>query len=155
VRLVTIAATLALTAALVAGCGGGGDDRAKVEASLRHYLVEPVPDRNRLPIGAFPIGAGAPRVKDNSCKDRHLKIEKGHVMWSRTVTFWLGKDVALWTCVVKFGTLATPVNVVVNDRSEVVAAVPGGLLKEGNPNANRPSAGWSPYPQGTTAPPGG
>jgi hypothetical protein len=135
VRRVTVAATLALSAALLAGCGGG-DDHAKVEANLPHYLVSLVPDRN-----PFPIGAGSPRVKDNGCKDRHVEIEKGHVMSSRSVYFTVGKAVSLWTCVVKFGTLAMPVNVVVDDSTEVVAVVPGGLLKE-----VRPKAGWSPFP---------
>jgi hypothetical protein len=85
------------------------------------------------------MGAGTPRVKDNSCKDRHIKVEKGHVMWSRTVSFMVGMRVALWTCVVKFGTVATPVNVVVDDRTEVVHAVPGELLKVDKPNASQPS----------------
>jgi hypothetical protein len=142
VRLVMVRATLALAAVLLAGCGGGGgNDQAKVEANLRHYLVSLVPDHN-----PFPIGAGVPEVEDNGCKDRHVKIERGHVMSSRNVSFKIGKDVALWTCVVRFGTLATPVNVAVDDSTEVVAVVPGGLLREDEPNANQPSAGWSPYP---------
>jgi hypothetical protein len=156
VRRVTVAATLALAAVVLAGCGGGGDDQAKVEASLRHHLVSPVPDRNSFLMGgaAFPIRAGTPRVKDNSCKDRHIRVEKGHLMWSRTASFWIGKPVALWTCVVKFGTLAMPVNVVVDDRSDVITAGPGEPLKVDKPNASRPSAGWSPYPTGRQ-PPGG
>jgi hypothetical protein len=141
VRRVTVAATLALTAVLLAGCGGGGDDQGKVEAGLHRYLVSLVPDRN-----PFPVGVGTPRVKDNSCKDRHVKAEKWHMIWSRSVSFKMGVRVALWTCVVKLGTLAMPVNVVVDDRGEVVMAVPGGLLKVDESNASRPSAGWSPYP---------
>jgi hypothetical protein len=41
-RLV-IAGILALAAVLSAGCGGGGGDHAKVEASLHRYLVSLVP----------------------------------------------------------------------------------------------------------------
>jgi hypothetical protein len=103
-RLVVVAGILALTAVLLAGCGGG-DDHAKVEASLQHYLVSLVPEK-----GPFPIGAGPARVKDNGCKDRHVKDRMG---------------LALWACVVKFGTLALPVVVAVDDSTEVVAAFPG------------------------------
>jgi hypothetical protein len=142
-RLVPLVGVLALAAVVLAGCGGGGDDQAKVEAGLRHHLVSLVPEHN-----PFPMGAGTPRLKANSCKDRHIKVEKGHVIWSRTVSFMIGRPVALWTCVVKFGTLATPVNVVVDDRTGVVHAVPGELLKVDKPNASQPSAGWSPYPRG-------
>ena len=147
-RLVTVAATLALTAALLAGCGGGGDDQGKVEADLQHYLVNLAPGDN-----PFSVGAGTPRVRDNSCKDRHVKVEERHLFRSRIFSFRMGIPVALWTCVVKVGTVAMPVNVVVDDRNKVVIAVPGELLREDEPHPTRPSVGWSPYPQGTTAPP--
>ena len=128
VRRVTVAATLAL-ATVLAGCGGGGDDHGKVEAGLHRYLVGLVPDRS-----PFPVGVGTPRVKDNSCKDRHVKAEEGHMIWSRSKSFKKGMRVALWICVVKLGTVAMPVNVVVNDRSEeVLMAVPGPLLKVNKP----------------------
>jgi hypothetical protein len=143
VRRITVAATLALTAVLLAGGGGGGNDRAKVEANLQHYLVSLPPDQN-----PFPMGAGTPRVKDNSCKDRHIRVATGHTMRSRTIYFRIGIGVALWTCVVKIGTAATPVNVLVDDRIEVAMAVPGEPLKVDKPNASRPSASWAPYPKG-------
>ena len=54
-------------------------------------------------------------------------------MWSRNVSFKIGKPVARWTCVVKLGTHATPVNVVVDDSTEVITAVPGGLVKVSKP----------------------
>jgi hypothetical protein len=111
-RLVVVAGILALTAVLLAGCGGG-DDRAKVEASLQHYLVSLVPEE-----GPFPIGAGPARVKDNGCKDRNVKDRMG---------------LALWACVVEFGTLALPVVVAVDDSTEVVAAFPGDLFKQFKP----------------------
>jgi hypothetical protein len=131
VRRVTVAATLALAAVLLAGCGGRGDDQGKVEADLHRYLVNLVPDRN-----PFPVGVGTPRVKANSCKDRHFKVEEGRMIWSRAVSFKMRRGqgrVALWACVVKLGTLAMPVNVVVDDRGEVVMAVPGPLLKVDKP----------------------
>ena len=121
-----VAATLALAAVLLAGCGGSADDQAKVEAGMRHYLVSLAPQD-----APFPVGAGTPRVKNNGC-------------------FKLGKDslgpnlrplpprLALWNCVIKFGTLATPVIVTVRDSTEVVFAMPGGVLKEVEPNASQP-----------------
>jgi hypothetical protein len=139
VRLVLVATSVTLTMMLFAGCGGGGDDRAKVEANVQHYLAGLPPDGN-----PFPIGAGMPRVRHNSCRDRHVKVEKGHLMVSRSVTSKVGIDVALWTCVVKLGTLAMPVNVVVRDGTEVVGVVPGELLREEEPNASYPSAGSPP-----------
>lgn len=130
VRRVTVAATLALAAVLLAGCGGDGDDQGKVEADLHRYLVSLVPDRS-----PFPVVAGTPRVKDNSCKDRHIKVvENGHTIFSRIKSFKKGMRVAVWACVVKLGTVAMPLNVVVNDRTkEVLMAVPGPPLKVGKP----------------------
>ena len=66
----------------------------------------------------------------------------------------------MWSCLVKFGTVALPMVVVVNDRIEVVAAVNDTVAVTGpthtysntppedKPNASQPSAGWSPYPKG-------
>jgi hypothetical protein len=106
--------SLALTVVVLAGCGGG-DDRVKVEASLRQYLANLVPQDS-----PFPIGAGIPRVKHNGCKDRHLKFERAQLSppgWSGK--FKKGERFALWSCVVRFGTLAMPVLVAVDDRTEV------------------------------------
>jgi hypothetical protein len=107
---------------LSAGCGGGGDDQAKVEASLQHYLVSLVPGN-----APFPIGLGPPRV--NRC-------------WVEKRLDWPGfydpaptRRGPLWQCAVKYGTLATPVTVAVDDSSEVVAAVPGGTLREIKPKS--------------------
>ena len=118
-RFVMVASILMLTAVPLAGCGGD-DDQAKVEASLQHYLVSLGPED-----GPFPIGAGTPQVKDNGCKDRHVKIEKAHVLSTRNLHVKIGKVVAIWACVVKFGTLAMPVVVAVDDGTDVVAASPG------------------------------
>jgi hypothetical protein len=83
VGLVLLPAALALTAMVLTACGGGGpDDGAKVEASLQHYLSTLDPDlstldpqqslgQTRPAVGVFPIGAGPPRVRGNSCKMIH------------------------------------------------------------------------------------
>jgi hypothetical protein len=155
VRLVPLAGILALAAVLLVGCGGGGNDRAKVEADLHRYLVSLVPDRS-----PFPVGVGTPRVKDNSCKDRHVKVEKALAWPGVQGRFRQPQGLALWQCVVKFGTLATPVLVAVDAGTEVVAAMPDGATLTGptttysntppevKPNPSQPSAGWSPYPTG-------
>jgi hypothetical protein len=120
---------VALAAVLLAGCGGVGDDRAKVEASLQHFLLGLVPGEAR-----FPIGAGAPRVKDNGC----FKLEGGSV-WPNPLEVSPPSRLTRWNCVVKFGTLAIPVTVAVDAAAEVVAATQGGMLREGKPNASQPS----------------
>jgi hypothetical protein len=114
-----VAGILVLTAVLLAGCGGG-DDHAKVEASLQQYLVG-------LPLESnpFPVGAGTPRVKDNGCKDRHLKIERGRVLAAGPGIVKFGQDVAIWGCVVKVGKVVLPVGVAVDASTEVVAVSPG------------------------------
>jgi hypothetical protein len=65
---------------LVAGCGGG-EDHAKVEASLQDYLVSSAPED-----APFPVGAGTPRVRDNGCTDLHVKTEKGLVLSTRNLS---------------------------------------------------------------------
>lgn len=121
-RLLMVTGILALTAALLAGCGGG-NDHAKVEANLQHYLGNLTPE-----YAPFPAGAGSPRVKDNGCKDRQVKTKKGQVLSSRILTVRMGEGLALWSCVVRFGTtLAMPVLVAVDDSTEVVFAAPGDL----------------------------
>jgi hypothetical protein len=120
-----VAGMLPLTAVLLAGCGGG-DDQAKVEASPQHYLVSLGPEA-----GPFPIGAGPPRVKENGCKDRHVKKKE---VLTRNAGLIFAKALAVWACVVKVGThIAMPVTVAVDDNTEVVAAFPGRLLKEVKP----------------------
>ena len=129
-RLVIVTGIFALSAPLFGGCGGA-DDRAKVEASLRHYVVNLDPEA--LPRGTggptnptpFPIGAGPLRIQKNGCKDRHVEAKKGQTLSSRTWSAFLPEDLALWSCVIKFGSYAMPVLVGVNDSTEVVLATPG------------------------------
>jgi hypothetical protein len=117
--LAFLAVALALTAVLLAGCGGG-DDRAKVEASLQRYIGGLFPEDS-----PFPSGAGIPRVKDNGCKDQHRKFEWREFPVPGWSAFFKGKKFALWSCVVRFGTLTMTVVVAVDDRTEVVWASPG------------------------------
>ena len=119
VGLVFLSAALALAAMLLTGCGGS-DDRAKVEASLRHYISTLVPGDV-----AFPIGSGPPRVQDKSCKDRHVTTKRGQVHSFHSATVILPEGLALWSCVVTFRNgLTLPVDVAVKG-SEVGAVFPG------------------------------
>ena len=115
-----------LAVVLLAGCGGGGNDPAKVEANLRQYLNGLPPEQT-----GFPIGLGRPQVKANSCIDRRVRVEKGDVVWSST-SFgvpYVGSEGALWGCIVKVGTYVARVNVLVVDDSRVAGQWEGVLLK--------------------------
>jgi hypothetical protein len=130
-RLVTVAGALALVAVLLAGCGGGGNDGAKVEAGLRDYLSTLDPEAclgSRLcGQGVFPVGAGVPQVKEHSCK-------KGHTGHLRPARFPKGQPrpprlpegLTSWLCVITFahGKSAMPVSVAVKRSGEVYMAGP-------------------------------
>src|SRR5262245_19500835 len=105
VRLVSFALASAVTAVLLAGCGGG-DGSAKVEANLRHYLTT----LDRRPSGC-PVGAA--RVKENGCK----KIPKGQAVPARLPR-------ASWSCVVRFAHTPFQVLVALNDSGEVAWVMP-------------------------------
>ena len=113
---VLLLAALALTAVLAACGGGASDDRAKVEASLQDYLNTIDPQAclgSRLcGQGAFPYGAGAPHVRENSCKKIDASPE-GRPGWLCVVTFANGKS-------------ALPVIVAVKGSGEVSSAAPVG-----------------------------
>jgi hypothetical protein len=143
-RLVTVARILVLTAVLLAGCGGrGGEDREKVEASLQHYLSTLDPQQSlgqtRPAVGVFPIGAGTPRVRENSCK----KIHPGKVPPARAGKVHPARrpeGPSGWSCVVRFGKSPLPVAVAVKGSGEVYwaapvsrQALPPARVYEGNP----------------------
>jgi hypothetical protein len=131
-RLVTVTGGLALVAVLLTGCGGGSDDRTKVEDSLRHYISGMHPEE-----GAFPTDAGPPRVQDKSCKDRHVTTKRGQVHTIHSATKRLPAGFALWSCIVTFrNSLTLPVRVAVNG-SEVVAVV--AIFPGASPNVPRQS----------------
>jgi len=115
-----LSVTLALTGVLLAGCGSG-DDRAKVEDSLQDYLGAIDASHS-----SFPVGAGVPRVRHMSCKDGHVKVQKGQVL-SDMAGIWRARfpeEVALWSCVVTVGSLAArPTTVAVTGSTKVVWAV--------------------------------
>jgi hypothetical protein len=129
VGLVLLSAALALIAMVLTACGGGGaDDGAKVEASLQHYLSTLNPEQSLGPqtrpaVGVFPIGAGPPRVRENSCKKIHTgklrPVRTGKVPPAR-----LPEGLSGWSCVVRFGKTALPVAVAVKGSGEVYWAAP-------------------------------
>src|SRR5262249_22061792 len=140
--LVSSLAALALIAVLLAGCAGA-DNGVNVEASLRHYLSTLTPEA-----GAFPIGAGPPRVKDNGCTDRHVKTKRGQAYSFHSATVLLPEGLALWSCVVTFrNSLTLPVAVAVKG-SEIVGVFPGAsqdaprqsppTVSQGGPEQPRP-----------------
>jgi FtsX-like permease family protein len=115
-----LAAALALTAMLLAGCGGRADPGAKVEDSLRGYLANVRPEET-----GFPLGAGVPRVSHNACQDGHVKVPKGKLLSDR-VGFHKARfreEVALWSCDVTLGRLVQAATVAVTGSTEVVWAV--------------------------------
>jgi hypothetical protein len=121
VQRVLLSAALALTAMLLAGCGGGGGDTgAKVEDSLLHYVGSMHPEDS-----PFPAGAGLPRVEQKSCTDRHVKTKRGQEVMSATAGMIFPNPVELWSCVIRFGSLRMPTLVAVNDSNKIVWAVPG------------------------------
>jgi hypothetical protein len=122
-------AALALTAVLLTACGGGAAvDGAKVEDSLRDYLGAINSEQSSFPQSSFPVGAGVPRVRHKACTDQHVKVQKGQVLSGvgGVAGMWRARfpeEVALWSCVVTFGSLAQPTTVAVTGSTEVVWAV--------------------------------
>jgi hypothetical protein len=114
------AAALALTAMLLAGCGGRADSGAKVEDSLRDYLGTANPEAT-----GFPLGAGVPRIRRKACADGHVKVLKGKLLSDRAGLHKarFPEDVALWACDVTLGNLIQPATVAVTGSTKVVWAV--------------------------------
>ena len=123
VGFVVLAASLALSAIGLTACGGS-DPRTKVEAGLQHYLstIDPKACLNSAfcPQGAFPVGAGAPRVRENSCKE----TQTGRIRPARTgrIRPALPEGLTSWSCVVTFGKTAFPAAVAVKRSGEVYFA---------------------------------
>jgi hypothetical protein len=102
-------AALALIAMLLTACGGGGDDPAKAESSLRQYISTVTPGA-----APFPVGAGPPRVRENSCK----KLPKLRLPPGARIP----KGTAFWSCVVTVGRhLTVGVLVAITSSGEVFA----------------------------------
>ncbi len=118
-RFLMVTGGLALASVLFAGCGGG-DDGAKVEAGLRHYLSTFSPEGS-----PFPSGAGPPRVKHNGCRDLHRKLNPRGLLPPGWTKFGKGDRFAFWECFVRFRRLTLPVAVAVDHSTEVVWAWPG------------------------------
>ena len=124
VGLVFLSAPLALAAMLLTGCGGGGDDQARVEASLRHYFSTLNPEDS-----GFPAGAGPPRVKDNGCVKLEpapltLPFDKVRVNGHLRLFTPRRRRVSFWHCAVIFGTYRPMRVAVVVDGTKVVGAMP-------------------------------
>ena len=126
--LVVLSVAVALAAMLLTGCGGGGaDDGARVEASLEHYLSTPYPQQGlgqtSFELPAFPVGAGPPRVRENSCKKTHNLAGS---RWANLpgLPARLPEGLSDWSCVIRFGKTALPVTVAVKGSDEVYFAAP-------------------------------
>jgi hypothetical protein len=126
-RLASLRAALALTVAVLGGCGGGGGDHsAKVEDALRSYLNTLDP----LQREAFPIGAGPPRVKENSCRKigKSARLPGVLVRPARP-----SEHLAFWSCVVRFAHTPFHVRVALKDNGKIVWAMlmPRHVLRPG------------------------
>ena len=138
VGLVFLSAALALAAMLLTGCGGSGH-RAKVEDTLQNSLnnLDPVV---RM---ALPVGAGPPRVKENSCKRTAppprrpilpgrpilpARLPRGFVRPPRPP-----KHLAYWSCVVSFAHIPFHLRVALKDNGEIFWAMlmPRQVLRPG------------------------
>lgn len=123
-RLLTVMGGLALVAVLLVGCGGGGDDRATVEASLQRYFSTINPEHS-----GFPTGAGPPRVKDKGCVKLEpapltLPFDKVRVNGHVRLDTPRGRRVSFWHCAVIFGTYRPTRVAVMVQGTEVLTATP-------------------------------
>jgi hypothetical protein len=126
-------AFLAVAVLLAGCCGGGGDDRAKVEDTLQNSLnhLDPVVR------AALLVGAGPPRVKGNSCKRTAppprrpilpARLPKGFVRPPRPP-----KHLAYWSCVVSFARTPFHLRVALKDNGKIFWAMlmPRQVLRPG------------------------
>src|SRR5262249_45833895 len=118
-RWAIVAATPAVTAVLLVGCGGEGDDHARVEAGLQDYLGSLYPEDSN-----FPTGAGPPRVKAKGCfKVEPLPLTRP-VKGPTRARLFVPKGVTFWRCAVIFGTYRPMRVAVVYDGTRVTGATP-------------------------------
>jgi hypothetical protein len=113
--------TPALAVTVLVGCGSG-DDRANVENSLRQFVSTVVPQES-----GFPLGAGFPRVTENSCKKIPPGVHPAHVPTR------FPKGISGWSCSVTLGKTALPVVVEVKDSGGIFSIFPGA-----SPDAPKP-----------------
>jgi hypothetical protein len=127
VGLVFLSAALVLAAMLLTACGGS-DPRTKVEASLQHYLstIDPQACLNSTfcPQGVFPVGAGVPRVRENSCKKTQTRRIPFPSAGQPDSPPALPEGLTSWSCIVTFGKTRLPVAVAVKRSGEVYMANP-------------------------------
>jgi hypothetical protein len=138
VGLVFLFAALALAAMLLAGCGGGGH-RPKIEDTLQNSLnnLDPVV---RM---ALPVGAGPPRVKENSCKrtappPRRPILPGRPILPARLPRGFVRpppppKHLAYWSCVVSFAHIPFHLRVALEDNGKIYLAMlmPRQVLRPG------------------------
>jgi hypothetical protein len=131
---------LMLTTMVLAGCGGG-DHRTTVEATLQNSLNHLDPAMR----GAFPVGAGPPRVKENSCT-KIPAVRPGGAVLIRPAPR-LPKHLAFWSCVVRFAHVPFHLRVALRDNGTIFWAslVPRHVLRprtatvyEGGPKQPKP-----------------
>ena len=119
-------AALALTAMVLAGCGGD-DHRGTVEDTLQDSLNHLDPAMR----GAFPVGAGPPRVEPNSCKRIPAVLPRGAVLIRPAPR--IPKHLAFWSCVVRFAHIPFHLRVALKDNGEIFWAelMPRHVLRPG------------------------
>lgn len=143
---VLLPAALALTAILIVGCGE--DHRSTVEDTVQNSLNNLDPPQR----AAFPIGAGPPRVKENSCRKIRAPappagrlILPGGSLRSRPPR--PPEHLAFWSCVVRFAHVPFRLRVALEDNGKIFEAFlmprqslnPGtATTYEGGPKQSKP-----------------
>jgi hypothetical protein len=132
---VLLPAALALTAMLLAGCGGG-HHRAQVEDTTQNSLNHLDPTLRAF----FPVGAGPPRVKANSCKKiaqptpppgRLIRPPRPSREFDRPPR--PPKHLAWWSCVVRLAHTPFPLRVALENDGKIFWAdlMPSQVLRPG------------------------
>jgi hypothetical protein len=152
-RLLTVTAGLALLAVLFAGCGGGGADHAKVEASLRDYLDTVLPDETGLPLGLGvqacadrPVGGSIPSPpisRNSSWSDRPLTTLCESAKWRGVHTYT--RAIGLLDEIKRLLTGAKDDAETHAEGGEPVATPPGGEERETSTNAQMMGSSDDPW----------